>query len=891
MDSKPSHAPRTAAPEAEECLACLVVPTTHWDRAWYWPHERFRVKLVAMFVAVEELWRTDPDWVFTLDGQTIALCDYLEVFPEKAELYRRMGQAGRFRCGPFHVQNDWWCTGAESMIRNVQHGTRVAASFAAAQTAFYLPDTFGFPASLPMFARQCGADCVMLMRGLPAAVAGGHRLLQWACPDGSTVTLLHLRDGYANAARLGYTDGSGEVMDERTKASGIHPVFRLPLAVNKLTAAAEQMRDGQGVPRLLLAGVDHQIPQRELPDILAAATSTRLTFRYADLDTVAAAATARDPQGWPVLRGEADEQALGGTVSSRIHLKVLNRQGEALLAEGAEPACAVLSALGIASPAARILPLAWERLLSAQPHDDITGCGVDAVHRETEMQLWRGIQSGDAVIRQALSDLVRHHGGQRAGDQRHGIAVLESSGQGGPRRARLEIDFEGRNRWGDVRPSLAYRVVDETGRELPFVELSRGITPEHPHPKLVLEVLADLRPMALQRIFLEPQKAWTQPAEWTLSNEHLAVSVNADATIDLTEHATGRTWRGLGVLSDQADVGDSYTFAPLPGEAETLFSGLRWQRVALATGGGMQAIRMRGELPIPAGAHQGQRTAATSVPVEVVWSLAPGERQVGCRLRFSNTARDHRLRWNLPLHAQPAEYEAGIFCSRPQRAVTPPEQTPEGWLRYAAHPVDAYAVADGLAVFCPCPLVAEVVTGSAPRLALTILRATGMLSVSAPVATRGPGAGPDTPTPEGQCLRDYELTFAIRPCAATETDQLYAEALRWRRHLPHAVLWGADATWDGTPSPSLLACDDTTVALTACKPAADGCGVVVRWFNPGATARTITLRGALAQQLIPCDFLERPDGQEPCRADAAGVTSLTLPPLGLRSFRITAPAT
>ena len=891
--TQPAPSPSATNQPAQdpERLECLIVPTTHWDRAWYWPRERFRVKLVAMFAGVEALWRSDPDWVFTLDGQTIALEDYLEVFPEKAELYRRMGAAGRFKCGPFHVQSDWWCTGAEALIRNVMIGTRIAESFHAAQTAFYMPDTFGFPASLPMFAQQCGADCALLMRGVPSAVVGDKRLVRWVAPDGSQIVLVRLRDGYANAARLGYTDGTGEVMDEATKASGIHPAFRLPLATSKLAIAAERMRDGQGEPRLLLAGVDHQIPQQELPAILAGTTSAKLAFRYADLDQVAAVATARPSHGWPVLDSEADEQPLGGTVSSRIHLKQLNRLGEALLAEGAEPACALLVQLGIAEPAGRIIDLAWKRLLEAQPHDDITGCSVDAVHRETEFHLVRAIQAGDGVIRQAIGDLVRHHGGQRAGDQRHGVAVLESSGQGGPRRARLEIDFEGRNRWGDVRPAAAYRLVDETGRELPFIELERGTTPEHPHPRVVLDVLADLRPLAMQRVFLEPQQTWPAAVGWTLRNEHLEVTVNADATIDLHELASGRRWRGLGVLGDQVDVGDSYTFAPLTGDAETLFTGQRWQRVGLNAGGGMQAIRLRTALPLPSGMSAGQRSSeSTELPCEVIWSLAPGERQVGCRLRFTNTARDHRLRWCLPLSSQPATYEAGIFASRAQRAVVAPDRTADGWLRFPAHPVDAYAAADGLAVFCPFPMVGEVVTGDKSRLTLTVLRATGMLSVSSAVATRAPGAGPDTPTPEGQCLRSYELPFAIRPFAAEEGDLLYGEALRWRRHLPHAVLWGADRTWDGTPSPSALECSDRQLALTACKPAADGNGVVLRLFNPGRTARTATLRGPWAAQLIPCDFRERPAGQATLVADADGGLRITLPPLGLRSFRSAPPA-
>ena len=94
-------------------LPYLVVPTTHWDRAWYWTADRFRTRLVAMFAGVEHLWKSDPEWCFTLDGQTIALEDYLEVFPENPSCIGAWAQLvvcawGRFMCrmiGGAPVQN------------------------------------------------------------------------------------------------------------------------------------------------------------------------------------------------------------------------------------------------------------------------------------------------------------------------------------------------------------------------------------------------------------------------------------------------------------------------------------------------------------------------------------------------------------------------------------------------------------------------------------------------------------------------------------------------------------------------------------------------------------------------------------------------------------------
>lgn len=850
----------------------LVVPTTHWDRAWYWTADRFRTRLIEMFHGVEALWRRDPAWRFTLDGQSIALEDYLEVFPEKTDLYRRMGEAGRFRMGPYYVQNDWWCTGAEALIRNVLIGRGQAARFAAVQTACYMPDTFGFPASLPMFARGFGSDCAILMRGVPLEVAGDSRFLRWQAPDGSEVRLLRLRDGYANAARLGYTDGTGEVMDEATRASGIHPAFRLPLAVKKLGEACRRLDDGQGEPRLLLAGVDHQIPQQELPEILAGASDGRTSFSYADLDQVAAVLRGRDAAAWPLLRGECNQQPLGGTVATRIHLKLMNAEVESLLAGACEPAAVALAALGAPEPAARLLPVAWKRLITAHPHDDITGCGVDAVHRETELNMVKAGQAGDGLQRRLVWDLIHRLGGQKAGDQRQGFVVLETGARGGARRVRVVLDHEGRNRWGDAPPPPAFRLVDESGADVPFREVRRWRSTEHPHIQLELELCPALRPLALTRVFLEPVRSWPAGDGWTLANAHLSARVNPDATVDLT--AAGRTWRGLGVFGDQADIGDEYTYGPRPGDAERLFRGLVWRRCESRVGGGMQAIVLAAELD--------------GLPVEVCWSLAPDERQLSCRIRFTNTRTDHRLRWCLPLPQLPKTSDAAAFCSRVARPVEPARIGADGWLQVPQHPCDALvAVRDGaygLAVFTPCPLLYEVADEGDPRLALTILRAVGMLSVSAPMPTRGPGAGPDTPTPEAQCLRSYDLGFAIRPFAAAEEDGLYAEALAWRQRPAAGVLWGADPTWDGAASPSLLELADGPVVLHALKPGEAG-GSVLRLFNASRQPQTARLSGPLAQALRPCDLLERVEG-EALRSDADGAVTIALPPLALRSFLI-----
>ena len=63
-------------------LRVLVVAHTHWDREWYHSAGHFRHRLVAL---VDELLDEPPPYgeSFLLDGQAIAMDDYLAVRPER----------------------------------------------------------------------------------------------------------------------------------------------------------------------------------------------------------------------------------------------------------------------------------------------------------------------------------------------------------------------------------------------------------------------------------------------------------------------------------------------------------------------------------------------------------------------------------------------------------------------------------------------------------------------------------------------------------------------------------------------------------------------------------------------------------------------------------------
>jgi len=119
--------------------------------------------------------------------------------------------------------------------------------------------------------------------------------------------------------------------------------------------------------------------------------------------------------------------------------------------------------------------------------------------------------------------------------------------------------------------------------------------------------------------------------------------------------------------------------------------------------------------------------------------------------------------------------------------------------------------------------------GGGDELCLTLLRCVGTISKpTGALSTRPLGAGPDLPTPEGQCLGRHELEYALL-VGADELDdaQLLRESQDYRRGF--LVITGAAAAFD----PPLAIEGD--VVFSCLKGSEDGDGLILRCFNPTAS--------------------------------------------------------
>lgn len=131
----------------------VIVPHTHWDREWYQPFQRFRLRLVTVLDRLLAQLDADPRARFTLDGQTAAIDDYLEIRPEQEQLVRSLTARGQLALGPWRVLADSFLCSGENLLRNLEIGLRRADDLGGAMRIGYLPDQFGHAAQLPQILR------------------------------------------------------------------------------------------------------------------------------------------------------------------------------------------------------------------------------------------------------------------------------------------------------------------------------------------------------------------------------------------------------------------------------------------------------------------------------------------------------------------------------------------------------------------------------------------------------------------------------------------------------------------------------------------------------------------------------------------------------------------
>ncbi|MEU6784320.1 glycoside hydrolase family 38 C-terminal domain-containing protein [Nonomuraea angiospora] len=889
----------------------VVVPHTHWDREWYEPFQRFRLRLVALLDEVLDTMEREPAYHFTLDGQLACVDDYLEVRPENRDRIAALVESGRLAVGPWQILLDEFLCSGENIVRNLELGMSRADKLGGAMPVGYLPDMFGHTAQMPQILRKAGLLHACVYRGVPSSVTTD--AFAWVAPDGTALRTQYLpAGGYGNGAHL-FSDSAG--LTERA------------------AAFVKTMREWHGPEGALLAmyGTDHSAPVRGLPEMVAA-IGARMDTLYGYIGKYSG-----EVDGLPRVEGELRSHAraniLPGVISVRAHVKQAMGRAERMVERYAEP----LAALWGAEWPGRFLDMAWWRLVDAGGHDSVTGCGVDDTAQQVAARIAEAEHLGQAVrdmVTARLAASVPSDGVLLVNPTpatRRGVVVVDVAGtdplvdpSGAPVPVQpleyaptllldeqmdaataltfvhgTELYGQHITAWSVEGETLTFTVARETSAVFDLDDLraaTGGVRRVRilAEPRRTVAALVEVPPLGHTSIRPVPrEQVQGSPAgegrpvpapvrgdEEVLDNGLLRVTIAGDGTLTLVG-ADGTTVTGAGRVVDGGDVGDTYNHAPPADdllvsepssvETELVCSGplvaavdvrrtYRWP----ASGDGIDGAP---ELPAPSRASRTEEIVVTT-RVE----LRAGEPYVRLHVEFDNRCADHRVRLHVPLPAPATESHA-----EGQFAVVTRGLTSEGGCGETplpTFPASSWVAAGGVAALLEHVTEYEVADG---ELALTLLRSVAYLSRNRN-ALRPEPAGPQLPTPAAQSRGIRSVSLALMP---------YAES--WQEVVPPAETFRHDllvvpGQGDGAsalPEPaSGLSVTGDGVVMTSLRMRDDRRELRVVALTPAATEAVI--EGAFTEARH-ADLRGRPGDRLPV---ADGVLRLALQPWEIATVQL-----
>ena len=829
-----------------------IISHTHWDREWYEPFEKFRVRLVRLIDNLLELVEKEPSYVFHLDAQTIVLEDYLEIKPQQRHRLKQAISKGNILIGPWYVQNDLFLTGGEATIRNLLTGRRLIKEFGGTERMVaYTPDHFGQPSQLPQLAEGFGLDSVVFGRGRICTEENGRKAeFIWQGADGSQILAVQMVKFYNNAQRFS-TDPQ--------KASGFFELVRKNL--EPLTATNQF---------LLMNGVDHLEAQENLFEILPGlqkSLNSGDTVKQSTLYDFCSAVRENltDPEVQTgEMRDGSDRFIVQGTLSSRVYLKVTNIRCENFLARQLEALNSILAMLPFGAGAydRDLLEYLWKLLIQNHPHDSICGCSCDAVHRHMEDRFARIMEAGELILEEKLRLLGSHL--QREGKSESDYYIVAVNTLPFERKTAVEaiVDIKADDK------IATFKLLDNDGAGIPYSLVSREVTerPLRSPVNLPGRLLVDrykIRfssslPAMGYRVFTVRggKNATSQPA-MDFENKLLKVNINSDGSIDLIDKMSGRQFKDVLYLEDTADYGDSYTYRPDPQSAVFSTRGLIPEITRTADNEVETISRLRYDLMLPADADFGQRRRSSTlvpVPVSITLTLRQDSPYLEVLFQIDNHVKDHCLRAVIRTGIQSEVTQASSMFDVVERNKFTVRKQPEDDRQEPAFEFVKIQNKEqgGMAVLVEGLHAYENYRERTGELGITLLRCnsyiTGYFDRPLDMAWLAP---------ENQCLRKIEGRLAIMPGCFTESPANEAQAAISFLNPPlsYSDSWNVRKYSGGRPcvqdsdlseifyrhdpyekvklplDQSLCRIDNPVMVMTAMKQAENGQGFILRLYN------------------------------------------------------------
>ncbi len=830
-----------------ERIPCYVVSHTHWDREWYLPFEKYRVRLVKMMDHLLNTLEKPGFKCFVFDGQMVPIEDYLEIRPEKEDCIRQHVQSGKLVIGPCYVLPDEYLISGESHVRNLIQGHAAASRFGPVQKEGYYPDPFGHVSQMPQILQGFGINTFYFMRGMGDEGKDLGLEFFWEGPEGlGRLLAFHQAGTYGNLRMLGIPWCEDE----------LYPVsYRLALREAEKQADFLLQERNCGI-LLFNNGIDHLYAQESIPEVIDHVNrqSPRLNLIHSDFHAYAEAVRNKVGDNLKTWRGEIHSGRynwiLTGTLSARMYLKQANFECEGRLARLAEPLCSMAFLLSGQYPD-HFLRYAWKTLLKNHPHDSICGCSIDEVHRDMLNRFDHVKQVSEILVKDAMDCILS---AVKFRDPDYGVPVLV-------------VNTRPHERSGEVCAEVviphkrfqakALEIVDNRGNVCPGVFERLGKFREEKFWGRALQENVRLRFLAenvpawgYRAYYIRPCSDSAQMAdrvsskENCISNEHLDIMIHQNGTLTIKDRNSGHELKNIHYFSDCADRGDEYDFSHIEHD---LSSDTRHLKAVVKTEvvGGFKAVAhvsMKWHLPAALSRARKSRLAARlEIPISFDVTLRSGERRIEFNTVIENRVKDHRLRVVFPTDIHCDHVSAESKFDVIDRSHCQPDKP--GWMQpplNSNHNETFLSISNGdwgvTVLNKGLPEYETVPSTLGVDIHLTLLRCVGWLS-RGDLLTRGDNAGPPLESPEGQCLgrHVFEYALILHP-GDWEKSGVQSDAYDYITPLLAGSFYHKVRNWKGEarlPEVAGLAMlSPNSLVLTALKQAENRKTLILRLYNP-----------------------------------------------------------
>lgn len=376
---------------------------THIDIAWLWTVEQTREKALRSFSTVLRLMEQYPDYKF-MSSQPVLYQFVKEQNPKMYERIRERVREGRWETdGAMWLEADCNLTGGESLVRQIIKGEHFfQEEFGTRSKSLWLPDAFGYCASLPQILKRSGVPYFMTTKiawnqynQLP------NDTFMWKGIDGSEVFVFmpttcdfdeSLGNGisfsdtkntttYTGIINPNMTLGTFKRFQNRDLTENTIMLFGFGDGgggpTKEMLENAKRLRYGiPGIPRI----------EQEFEKDFFDRTYDRIAFR----------------PDMPKWEGELYFEYHRGTLTSMAENKRYNRKNEILYMQLETLSC-MLADKGIPYPE-EVLERGWEILLQNQFHDILPGTCIEEVYHQTNQEYEEIYKQGKKALQEIAAE-------------------------------------------------------------------------------------------------------------------------------------------------------------------------------------------------------------------------------------------------------------------------------------------------------------------------------------------------------------------------------------------------------------------------------------------------------------------------------------------------------